>query len=50
MNYQKNFKTIIKKHIDIAKDLCYDESIIKQIQNARSEDEISNIMLNARKG
>lgn len=50
MNYKKDFNTIIKKYVDIAKELCYNEFIIKQIKNAKSEDEISNIMLNARKG
>lgn len=50
MNYQKDFKTIIKKYIDIAKDLCYDESVIEKLNNAKSEIELDNIMTSARKG
>jgi dimeric dUTPase (all-alpha-NTP-PPase superfamily) len=50
MNYKKNFKTIIKNYIDIAKDLCYNESIIEKLKNAKSEIELDNITTSARKG
>lgn len=49
MNYKKNFNTIIKHYIDIAKDLCYDESVIEKLKNAKSEIELDNIMTSARR-
>lgn len=36
--------------IKTAKELCYNEDVIKMIQEAESDAEVSRIMTNARKG
>lgn len=38
-----------KQHIKIAKDLGYGPRCIRQIENAKTEEEISNILCRARK-
>ncbi len=38
-----------RRYISIAKELCYPKSVQDAIQNASSENEVSRIMMNARK-
>lgn len=45
-----SINVIKRRVIGIAKDLCYPESAIKALKNAKSEAEISNIMADARNG
>lgn len=49
MNYKKNFAHTIKEAIDLAKDLCYDEKCIEDLKHAKSETEIENILISARR-
>lgn len=50
MNYKKNFNTIIKHYIDIAKDLCYDDNVIEKLKAAENDIQLENIMISARRG
>lgn len=36
--------------LEVARDLCYDQEIIKKIKNAKSDEEISRILHDARNG
>lgn len=51
MNYSQGetLKTIKKKQIQVAKDLCYGDAVISKIKNAKSEMEIDRIMVDARR-
>lgn len=46
---KKTLKTYKKEISKIAKELCYPKYIICDILNAKSEEEIDRIMINARK-
>ena len=43
-----SFKEYKKQAKTAAKDLCYDDEVIKQINNAKTEQEITQIMRTAR--
>lgn len=51
MNYTQGetLKSIKKKHIQIAKELCYGDDIVERIEDAKSEAEIERIMIDARR-
>ena len=48
-NSSNDFKKVLKNSIDIAKDLCYDNSVIDKLKSATSEAEIEIIMNGARR-
>ena len=48
-NSSNDFKKNLKNAIDIAKDLCYDESVIDKLKSAQNEAEIEIIMNGARR-
>lgn len=48
-NNSNDFKKVLKNSIDIAKDLCYDNSVIDKLKSATSEAEIEIIMNGARR-
>lgn len=43
-----NFKQMRRDSIKIAKDLCYDKYIIKDLENAKNETQLSQIMAKGR--
>ena len=43
-----NFKQLRRDSIKIARDLCYDKYIIKELENAKNETQISQIMAKGR--
>lgn len=48
--YVKRFgKEDKRRYKSIAKELCYPKSVLDAIDNASSENEVSRIMMNARK-
>lgn len=48
-NTFKDLQKEIKIAIDIARDLCYDESVIEKLKNAQSNSQIEQILYTARK-
>lgn len=48
-NSSNDFKKVLKNSIDIAKDLCYDNSVIDKLKSATTEAEIEIIMNGARR-
>lgn len=48
-NNPRDFKKLVKDTIDIAKDLCYDDTVIKNLQTANNEAELEIIMNGARR-
>ena len=48
-NTFKDLQKEIKIAIDIARDLCYDETVIEKLKNATNMEQIEQILYTARK-
>lgn len=48
--YDPDHHMMIQRYVQIAKELCYSEAVIRKIKNAKDETEISRIMKDARTG
>lgn len=49
MNVKKTFQSKVKEAIDIAIDLGYDKKCIKDLTKAKSDIQIDNILISARR-
>jgi dimeric dUTPase (all-alpha-NTP-PPase superfamily) len=49
-NSSKDFEQIRKNYIVMAKELCYNDSVIEKLSKAKNDIQLENIMISARRG